>query len=102
MKQSHPTNTESGSARGSWLDDPRRLHLKRLRVVLERWGERSQRGDLIDDAQRLRADIDAALDPDLPPDQSRQRYASVRHRLEIFLEQLTRIGSVVRDAPRGR
>jgi hypothetical protein len=86
----------------SSLSESQRVRLQRLRATLERWADRFDRGDLMEEAHRLLADIDAALDPPLPPDQGPLRYAAARDRLESFLEKLTRFSSGTKDVRHGR
>jgi hypothetical protein len=86
----------------SSLSESQRVQLHRLRATLERWADRLDRGDLMEDAHRLLAEIDAALDPLLPPDQVPQRYATAEDRLESFLEKLTRFSSGTKDVRHGR
>jgi hypothetical protein len=85
----------------SSLSDSQRVQLHRLRGALERWADRLDRDDLMGDAHRLLADIDAALDPLLPPDHGQQRYATARVRLEAFLEKLSRFSSGTKDVRHG-
>jgi hypothetical protein len=103
VKERTRQQTDSVSYAGhSSLSESQRVQLQRLRTALERWADRLDRHDLTGEAHRLLDDIDAALDPLLPPDQGLQRYATARDRLESLLEKLTRFGTAAKDVTDGR
>ena len=88
-----PDSDEIPREAESALSDTRRSQLHRLRAALQRLDERLDRPDLLDEADDLRAAIDAALGPHLSREEARARYAHVTARLDIFLGHLTRIGA---------